>query len=83
MQDSTSFRSEPPRDPSSMGPNPRPLVTIGIPTFNRADSYLPESLGSALGQDYPNLEVIVSDNGSSDGTEVFVKSLNDPRVRYF
>jgi glycosyltransferase involved in cell wall biosynthesis len=60
-----------------------PLVTIGIPTFNRADSYLKDSLKSAVSQIYSNIEIIVSDNASTDNTETLVKSFNDPRIRYF
>jgi glycosyltransferase involved in cell wall biosynthesis len=60
-----------------------PLVTIGIPTYNRSDSYLRETLSSALNQTYDNIEIIVSDNCSSDGTENYVRGLNNPRIRYF
>ena len=60
-----------------------PVVTIGIPTYNRANGYLPEALESALAQTYPNLEIVVSDNGSSDNTEAVVRSYADPRIRYF
>jgi glycosyltransferase involved in cell wall biosynthesis len=60
-----------------------PLVTIGITTYNRAEGYLPLSLRSALVQDYPNLEIIVSDNASTDGTEALVRGMSDPRMRYF
>ena len=35
----------------------RPLVTIGIPTYNRADGYLREVLECALAQTYPNIEI--------------------------
>jgi glycosyltransferase involved in cell wall biosynthesis len=61
----------------------RPLVSIGIPTYNRADGYLREALQSALRQAYDPLEIIVSDNGSTDGTEQYVTNINDPRIRYF
>lgn len=44
-----------------------PLVSICVPTWNSA-SYLRESLDSILAQDYPNIEVIVSDNDSQDDT---------------
>jgi glycosyltransferase involved in cell wall biosynthesis len=60
-----------------------PLVSIAIPTYNRADSYLPQALKSALSQSYSNLEIIVSDNCSTDNTAGFVSSIGDPRVRYF
>lgn len=60
-----------------------PLVSIGIPTYNRADSYLGETLRSALAQTYPNLEIIVGDNGSTDQTEELMAGFSDPRLHYF
>jgi glycosyltransferase involved in cell wall biosynthesis len=60
-----------------------PLVTIGIPTYNRAAGYLRDALESALAQDYPNLDIVVSDNGSTDDTETYVTGLADSRIRYF
>lgn len=60
-----------------------PKVSIMIPTYNRAD-FLDSAVCSALDQDYPNLEVIVSDNASVDETQQTVqKYLKDPRFRYF
>lgn len=59
-----------------------PLVTIGIPTYNRADDFLRDAVQSALDQTYPNIEVIISDNCSSDDTENVIKSFKDPRIRY-
>jgi glycosyltransferase involved in cell wall biosynthesis len=61
----------------------RPLVTIGLPTYNRANTYLRQALQSALDQTYPNLEIVVSDNGSTDDTEALVRGVRDQRVRYF
>ena len=57
-----------------------PLVTIGIPTFNRV-GLLQQSLASAQAQTYPRLQIVVSDNGSTDGTAEFLRGLTDPRVR--
>lgn len=54
-------------------------VTIAIPTFNRA-KYLRVALHSALQQSWPNLEVIVSDNASTDDTATFLDGIIDPRV---
>ena len=59
-----------------------PLVTIGIPTYNRADRFLQEALQSAVAQTYQNIEIIVSDNCSTDNTEMLVKSFSDTRIKY-
>jgi len=60
-----------------------PLVTIGIPTHNRACGFLPVSLKSALSQTYPEIEIIVSDNCSTDNTRELVREFRDARIRYF
>lgn len=54
-------------------------VTIGIPTYNRA-KYLDEAIRSALQQTYANLEIIVSDNGSTDETSVVLSRYEDQRI---
>jgi glycosyltransferase involved in cell wall biosynthesis len=66
-----------------MGTNYNPLVSIGIPTYNRASGYLRDAIERSLGQTYRNIEVIVSDNCSSDKTPELVRSYTDPRLRYF
>jgi glycosyltransferase involved in cell wall biosynthesis len=60
-----------------------PLVTIAIPTFNRA-AKLRRAAGSALGQTHAAVEVLISDNASSDETEALCLELarSDQRVRY-
>jgi glycosyltransferase involved in cell wall biosynthesis len=60
-----------------------PLVTLAVPTLNRTD-YLREALESVLAQDYPNLEILVSDNGSRDATPGLARAViqDDPRVRF-
>lgn len=60
-----------------------PLVSIGIPTYNRANSYLKYALGCAVRQTYENIEIIVSDNCSPDNTESVVKEFGDSRIRYY
>jgi len=50
-----------------------PLVTVIIPTFNRRE-WIGECLDSVLGQTYPNVEVIVVDDCSSDGTVEWLRS---------
>src|SRR6185436_16378340 len=44
-----------------------PLVSIVTPTYNQAE-FLAATLDSMLGQDYPNIEYIVLDDGSTDNT---------------
>jgi len=53
----------------------KPLVTIAIPTCNRS-AYLRETLESVCLQDYDNLEVLVSDNGSEDDTASVVADIS-------
>jgi glycosyltransferase involved in cell wall biosynthesis len=56
-----------------------PLVSVIVPVFNGA-RYLPESLDSILAQTYPNLEVIVVDDASTDSTPEILASYGD-RIR--
>lgn len=60
-----------------------PLVTVCIPTYNYA-AYLDDAIGAALQQTYTDLEVVVVDNCSTDGTGALVDSWlrRDNRVRY-
>ena len=58
-----------------------PTATVCIPTYNRS-GLLRASLQSVLWQSLRDVEVIVSDNASTDDTEDVVRSLRDPRVIY-
>jgi glycosyltransferase involved in cell wall biosynthesis len=58
----------------------RPLISCVVPVFN-GERYLRETLDSMLGQTYTPVEVIVADDGSTDGTSAVVDSY-DGRVRY-
>lgn len=60
-----------------------PLITIAIPTYNRADNYLKQAIQCAINQTYSNVEIIISDNCSTDNTEAVVKNFKYPRIRYF
>lgn len=51
-----------------------PLISIVVPTFNQIE-YLPACIDHCLFQTYPNLEIIIVDGGSTDGTKEFLKNL--------
>ena len=55
-----------------------PLISVIIPAYNAAE-YIEESINSILQQDYPNIEIIVVDDRSTDDTAKIAKRL---KVRY-
>ena len=59
-----------------------PLITICIPAYNPRP-FIERSVISALSQDYPNYEVVICDDNTTDGTWDFLKNIKDPRVRVF
>ncbi|HEY0388741.1 MAG TPA: glycosyltransferase [Gaiellales bacterium] len=58
-----------------------PRVTIAIPTRNRA-AFLREAIESCLAQTFADIEILVCDNASHDGTADTVAAFGDPRIRY-
>jgi glycosyltransferase involved in cell wall biosynthesis len=63
-------------------PSPAPLVSVCIPTYNGMP-HLEQALASALAQKYPNIEYIVCDDESTDGSfEVATSTLRAAGVRY-
>jgi glycosyltransferase involved in cell wall biosynthesis len=57
-----------------------PLVSVIIPCYN-AEKYVGQAIESALAQTYPKKEVIVIDDGSTDGSLDVIKSFGD-RIRW-
>lgn len=55
------------------------LITIGIPTWNRSH-YVLDAVRSCLNQTYSNIEIVVSDNASTDDTWEKLNSVQDPRL---
>ena len=63
-------------------PQSRVRLTIAIPTLDRARD-LRRAIDSALAQSSPDIEVLVSNNGSTDDTRAVMESYDDPRLRTF
>lgn len=61
-----------------------PMVSVGMPVFNE-ERFLEKSLLSLSSQSYQNLEIIVSDNASTDRTEKICREFSnrDKRIRYY
>lgn len=57
-------------------------VSVIIPVYNRAYCAA-QSISSVLAQDYPNFEVLVIDDGSSDALLEVIDSLNSEKIRYY
>jgi glycosyltransferase involved in cell wall biosynthesis len=58
-----------------------PLVSIITPCYNNAE-FIESAIASALNQTYPNLEIIVIDDGSTDNSVEMIRSFNDSRLRW-
>jgi len=63
---------------------PEPRVSIGMPVYN-GDVFLRDALDSILSQTFADFELIISDNGSTDGTQAICEAYaaRDGRVRYY
>ena len=59
--------------------NSKPAISVLIPVFNR-EKFIRPCLDSIVKQSYPNIEIIVYDDGSTDGTGEIVKSY--PNTKY-
>ena len=59
----------------------QPLVSIVIPVFNGED-FLDEAIKSAINQTYRNIEILVINDGSTDGTEKIANKY-EKQIRYF
>ena len=61
-------------------PTPAPLVSVVVASYNHAP-FVQDCLRSALQQDIDSLEILVTDDGSTDGTAQQVAALADPRIQ--
>ena len=60
----------------------KPAISIVTPVWNGLP-YIKECVDSVLSQDYKDWELIISDNGSTDGTRDYLDGIVDPRVKVF
>lgn len=58
------------------------LVSVLIPVFN-AEEYIEKAIISILNQSYPLLEVIIVNDGSTDGTRMKLEAIQDERLKIF
>lgn len=78
----TMSASNGPQDSASYSKSHEPaLVSVVIPAYNCAN-YIAETLESVIQQEYPNLEVLVVDDGSTDHTKEVVANVKSNRVKY-
>ncbi len=55
--------------------------SVVIPTYNRL-SNLKNAVNSVFKQTYKEFQIVIIDDGSQDGTESYIKSLNNPKIKY-
>ncbi len=62
--------------------NDQPLVSICIPCYN-AEATILDTIQSVVTQTYTNIEIIITDNQSTDNTTAKVRAIEDPRIKLF
>jgi glycosyltransferase involved in cell wall biosynthesis len=60
----------------------QPKVSVCIPVFN-GEQFINAAIDSVLQQSFPDFEIIIVDNQSTDGTVALINGYNDPRIRFF
>ena len=60
-----------------------PLVSICVPTYNRAEILIARAVNTALSQSYKNIELIIVGDHCTDNTEELLSKVRDPRLRFY
>ncbi len=59
----------------------KPLVSVLIPVYN-CEKYVSKAIESILNQSYSNMEVLILNDGSTDGSDAIIKKYSDQRIKY-
>ena len=59
-----------------------PRISVIIPSYNH-EKYVAEAIRSVLDQTFDDFEIVITDDGSTDGTVEEIKKFKDPRIRLF
>lgn len=59
-----------------------PRITVTIPSYNH-EKYIGHAIQSVLDQTCQDFEIVITDDGSSDGTVDVIKTFKDPRIRLY
>lgn len=60
----------------------KPRLSVILPVYNGRD-YLAQAIDSVLSQSFRDLELIIIDDGSTDGSAALIEKLEDPRIRFY
>jgi len=73
-----------PRTPDASARDARPKISIGVPVYN-GEKFLAEALASIVDQTFDDMEIVISDNASSDRTAEICHGFmaRDARIRYY
>lgn len=63
--------------------NEKPLVSICVPTYNRAEILIERAVKTALSQSYENIELVIVGDHCTDGTAEMLSEVKDPRLKFY
>lgn len=59
-----------------------PAISVIIPVYNKGE-FFRKTLASVLAQSFADYEIVIVDDGSTDGAGEITRAFNDPRIRYY